>query len=418
MKIFIANTHSILNSGDVGIVLAQIQFLNKHFSNLEISLTSRTPEIDQKFYNPMGIKVLSPIIPSPSIFIGNIQKIEQSLKNLFAFKSKRNLMREIKKSDLVISSGGGYFYSNRKIFPGPMFFQNFLHVKLAIILNKPVIFFPQSFGPFYNPFALKILKNVLERDNVIKIFAREDISFNLLLNILNREKNKDKLELCPDIAFYLNKEKYQGGPPIELNLPRPIVAITLRQWDFPEVKNAKEKRKKKEEYLKSLKKICQEVFHNWGGSVIVFPQVRGPGILEDDRIISGKLWERVKKIIPEKNRLFIDLPDAVSPFYIINILSQVDLAIATRFHSAIFALISGVPVISITYQPKSKGIMELLGLEYFCVNITDINSEEILRLIEEIFDHYSDVQKKIQDKISDIRKTIETRLESTIKCFY
>ena len=61
MKIFIANTHSILNSGDAGIVLAQIQFLRKYFPSLQISLSSRTPELDKKTFHPLGVKIFHSI---------------------------------------------------------------------------------------------------------------------------------------------------------------------------------------------------------------------------------------------------------------------------------------------------------------------------------------------------------------------
>ena len=132
MRILLLNTHSTLNSGDTGIVLAQIHILRKRFSDLQISLTSRTPEIDARFYEPMGIRVFPAIVPAPSVFVGWVEKLEGSLENLFAFQSKSELLREIKGSDLIVSSGGGCFYSNRKLFPGPMFFQNLLHQSSAV----------------------------------------------------------------------------------------------------------------------------------------------------------------------------------------------------------------------------------------------------------------------------------------------
>ena len=135
MKIFIANTHSILNSGDAGIVLAQIQFLRKYFPSLQISLSSRTPELDKKTFHPLGVKIFPPIIPAPSIYTGKAQKIWKSLRNLINIQSKKALIQEIKQSDLVVSSGGGYFWSHRKFLPGPMFFQNYLHIKLAVIFK-------------------------------------------------------------------------------------------------------------------------------------------------------------------------------------------------------------------------------------------------------------------------------------------
>ncbi len=225
MKIFFLNTHSVLNSGDAGIVLAQIQFFKKMFPSLKISISSRTSETDEKLYKPMGIKVFPPIIPAPSTFPGAVPKIAQSMKIFFSFKSKINLLQEIKKSDLVISSGGGHFYSNRKVFPGPLFFQNLLHVRLASIIKKSLIFFPQSFGPFKNSIASKFLKNILQSENIIKIFAREGTSFDLLLTLLDKDENKNKLDLCPDIAFCLNKEDNQYDSPINLNLPNQLLQL-------------------------------------------------------------------------------------------------------------------------------------------------------------------------------------------------
>jgi colanic acid/amylovoran biosynthesis protein len=415
MKVIFLNTHSVLNSGDTGIVLAQIQYLKRYFPGLDLALTSRTVKIDKKLYGSMGIRVFPPLIPAPSVFSGNIYKMQQCLKNLFAFISKRNLIRAIGKSDLVISSGGGYFYSNRRIFPGPMFFQNLLHLKVSILLNKPLVFFPQSFGPFYNPIAPQMLKNILESEAVIKIFAREKISFDLLENLVKVRKSKEKIDVCPDITFYLKNRQFRCDSQIKLNLPKPIVAITLRQWDFPETQEIKEREKKQEEYLLSFQEICEKIFCTWNGSLVIFPQVRGPGIFENDRIISVKLWKRLKRIIPEEHIQYIDFPDAVYPYSINQILSQVDLAISTRLHHAIFALISSVPVIAIAYQPKSRGIMELLGLEKFCIDMADMNPERILKIIEEILNRHAEIQMKIRDKVAFSKKKIEIKLDETIK---
>ena len=156
----------------------------------------------------------------------------------------------------------------------------------------------------------------------------------------------------------------------------------------------------------------------WGGSVVIFPQVKGPGDFENDRIISRQLWDQIKESLPRENLLFLDHPDPLSPFYVIDLLSQVDLIIATRFHSAIFALISGIPVLSITYQPKSKGIMSMLGLERFSVDISELNSEGILKLVRELLSHSFEIHREIEERIQHIRKVIETKLDHTFRPFY
>lgn len=415
MKAIFLNTHSFLNSGDAGIVIAQIQLLKRYFPGIKISITSRTAGVDKRFYKSKEIKVFSPIIPAPSVYTGRIQKIEQSLKNFFALKEKKNLIKEIEQSDIVISSGGGYFYSNRKTLPGPMFLQNYLHIKIAQILRKSVVFFPQSFGPFYNSLSIMMLRDILNYDKTVQIFAREKISFDFLQTLLEKERNRDKVDICPDMTFYLRREDEFRNPTFRENLPRPIVVLTLRKWDFPDAKSAKEKKKKEDEYLAAIEEVCYSIFKERRGTIVIVPQVRGPGFFENDRIISLKLLAELKKIIPEKNLLFFDLPDFISPCYLIDIFSQADLVLATRFHSAVFAMISGVPIISITYQPKSTGIMNLLDLAHFCVDINEMDSARIIQIANEILSCPRDIKGKIENEVKILKNTIELKMDDVLK---
>jgi polysaccharide pyruvyl transferase WcaK-like protein len=270
MRVIFLNTHSLLNSGDAGIVLAQIQFLKRHFSNLKISLTSRTPDMDQKFYGAEGIKVYPPLIPAPSVYRGKKQKVRHSLENLFSFQSKRNLLKEIKDCDLVISSGGGYFWSPRKILPGPMFFQNCIHLWLASVMRKPIILFPQSVGPLSNQPSLRLLKNILDKKTILKIFVREATSFDFLTHLL--KKNRDKIEVCPDMAFCMQKNDIQESSHTISSLSKPIVGITLRQWSFPEIASKKEREKKRKDYLAHLDEACGKIFNHWKGSIVILCQ--------------------------------------------------------------------------------------------------------------------------------------------------
>ncbi|MBN1224502.1 MAG: polysaccharide pyruvyl transferase family protein [Candidatus Aminicenantes bacterium] len=416
MKAFIVNTHSVLNSGDTGIVLAQIRFLKKHFPSLQISLSSRTPRLDDKIYSPLDVKLLPPLIPAPSIYSGAGEKIRECLKNLFNIRSKIAFMREIKHSNLVISSGGGYFWSHRRFLPGPMFLQNYLHIKLATLRRKPVIFFPQSFDPLRSGTAVRLIRDILEGESVIRIYAREELSAGYLKQILGKT---DALRICPDMAFLLDFEDRDTDTqsPGSLQLKKPIIAMTLRQWDFPEGKDAKSRAEKHDAYLENLKETCRSVYEEWNGSVVLFCQSRGPGSFEDDRIITNKLKRSLKEILPAENFRLVDLPEAADPHAIMALLSQADFLIATRFHSAIFALIAGTPVISISYQQKSSGIMKTLGLERFDINISDFHPKRIIDLGEEILNHAEEIRKHMRQTVLDMRNAIEADLTSVIRPF-
>jgi colanic acid/amylovoran biosynthesis protein len=409
MKVLILNTHSVLNSGDAGVVLAQARFLQRIFPGVRISIVSRTPRLDESFYAPFKISVLPYLFPVPSLYSSRHEKIWHVVKGGLSISAQARLIREIRKSDLIVCSGGGYFYTRRRLWPGPMFFQNFLPVKIAAASRKTIVFFPQSFGPLFSPSAGRWLKGLLESETVVRIYARESASRAFLGNLLSQPAAQ-KMDLCPDMAFLLKNEG--GSSPMAWvgDRPRPVLVVTARHWDFPMTKRRQEKRGRQRSYLSVLEETCLEFYRRWRGSVVIVPQARGPGFFEDDRIPSRHIWERLKKHIPETHLAWIDLPPVVSPFRLMEILSQADLILATRFHSAIFGMVSGIPVISLAYQAKSASTMEWLELDEWSIPITEIDAENIVRLADRILRNKAEIHVSILRQIARAQETIEARL--------
>ena len=417
MKIIIINGHSTLNSGDAAIILAQVQFLKRRFRPLELALTSRTPERDAEFYRPLGVKVLPPLLPAPSIFSGAGQKIRQAARELWAVGAKRRLIEEIRTSDLVVSCGGGYFWSERRAFPGPMYFQNLAHVWAAQRLKKPIVFFPQSFGPLRSRAASRLLKRALEDKNVIRVFAREKASLNFLRGLLSGERARGKLELCPDMAFCLYDERRLAAPPKDPRWPRPALALTLRKWSFSETKGRGEKEKRHREYLAALTEACRRTAGQGKGSIILLAHARGPGVFEDDRKITSSFRQRLRRDIPEDRLFYPELPLSVHPFRIMDLLQKTDAIMATRLHSAILGMLSGIPVLTIAYQPKTREVMESLGLGGFSLDINGLSPDKLMAGLEEICDHDHDIREKIKNSLSPLKPMIEKKLEKALERF-
>ena len=404
----------MLNSGDASIVLAQVRLLRQKFPSAQISITSRTPDLDRLCYEPLKIQVLPPFFPVPSLYPSLVAKIGQVLRGGLAVPAKAQLIREIRKSDLVVSSGGGYFFSYRRYLPGPMFLQNYLTVKAATACRKQVVMFPQSFGPLFSPLAARMLKGLLENEGVLKIYAREPTSQAFLQQLLNRAAIL-KTELCPDLAFLLTKNQTSSPKPWLLDLPKPVLALTVRAWNFPGAKSLRDREKKQRHYLAVLEEACLEFHGKWKGSIVIVPQARGPGFLEDDRRASQTIWRRLRPLISGRNLAYLDLPPIMSPSEMINIFSQADLILATRFHSAIFGLALGIPVISIAYQAKSRSTLKWLGLDDWSLAMNEISSEKIVRLMERIFEESAPLRENIGRQIARARTTIESRLGTFLK---
>ena len=163
-------------------------------------------------------------------------------------------------------------------------------------------------------------------------------------------------------------------------LPHPVLAATLRTWDFPGSRGPAAA-KLRASYFDGLVETARRFIREKNGSVLVLPQVRGPWPYEDDRIISRRFADALAARADPSRVRMAEVPEAALPSRMIGILGRADAVLATRLHSAIFALLAGrVPVV-IGYQPKSAGTMDLLGLGAFCRDIDRIDPGALAELI-------------------------------------
>lgn len=382
MKIVLLNTHSVLNSGDAAIVAAEVTLLRAALGDAQIVATSRTPERDLRFLRDMGVEVLPPLFPAPSTWSSAGGRVSEPVRDLFAVGPKRWLVRAIAEADLVVSSGGGYFYSYRRWLPGPVFFQAYSPLLLAQHLRKPVLFAPQSFGPLTNRFSGILLRRLLCDEAVLRVLVREQESLAFLQSLLGCRVAEQRLALCPDLAFAFDRRDNEPLCDEVRGLPRPILAVTVREWHFPHCRCAAERRTRREAYLAGVSETCQSFQASFGGSVLVVPQARGPGRAEDDRTISQELVERLVGNRLEGRVRMASIEDDAPPQRVFRLIAAADLVLATRFHSAIFACLAGIPFVALGYQPKTAGIMAMLALEEFAVPITEVSEARLLPLLE------------------------------------
>lgn len=410
-KILILNTHSSLNAGDAAIVLAQIKFLRKAFNSVEISLTSRTPELDAKVYAPEGVRVIPPILPAPSVFDGIGRKFADTARNLADLSGKRDFLRAAREADLVIASGGGYFWSNRRLVPGLMFLQNILHLRLVERMKKPLVLFPQSFGPLFSPFHRRLLRKTLEAGSVTKIFAREQKSANFLDGLIEDAGTRAKIEVCPDLTFLLAGEVGPAPAPVQEDpLPKPVVALTLRQWGFPEAAGRAERRRLGQEYFGELARFCEYIVKDRKGSILIYPQSRGPGAFEDDRPVSRAFYAKLKAALPSAPVRYVENADSTSLEAASAVLSRADLVLATRFHSALLALVRGVPALAIGYQPKTQGIMARLGLDKYAFEIGLVRAADLRETAEDILASPAAFRERIRPRLVEMKAEVAEKL--------
>lgn len=408
-RVLIVNVHSQANAGDFAIVLGQLQLLKKMSPAAILTSTSRTPELDRPLLAAWGVTVIAPIFHAPCGYSGKWRGWGKVLLSLIFPRPALTFLHCLRQADLVMACGGGYFYSSRRI-PGFTFWQNYLHIRLAVFFRKKVIFFPQSFGPLDHALSRRLLARLLASEFVRVIFAREEISLAILRRILPAGTDDRKLQPCPDMAFNFLPELEHLSPSTDLSgLPRPRLALALRDWDFPGQKTRHAKRQKREAYLRAVVAACQALHQEYGASFFIYSQAQGPSLAEDDRMLSGAVLDRLSAVIPASHLRLVETPLGASPSWIITLLRQADMLITSRMHAAIFAFLSGVPAVVIGYQHKSLGILQSLDLQACSLPIEETQRDTLLRLCETVLQNRGEWMEKIKRVVPGIRDTIEAK---------
>jgi colanic acid/amylovoran biosynthesis protein len=135
-----------------------------------------------------------------------------------------------------------------------------------------------------------------------------------------------------------------------------------------------------------------------GGKVYFFPQVFGPTRSQDDRLISARIARQLHA--DPEHVVLITQP--IPPAILKSIYGRMTVFLGTRMHSNIFAISAGTPVLAIGYLHKTAGIMQMLGLEHWVVDINTVDAALLSSRLAELLTARAGVAADIQSKLPEI----------------
>jgi colanic acid/amylovoran biosynthesis protein len=285
-------------------------------------------------------------------------------------------VRALAGADLIVSMGGGYINA-RKGLDG---YQNIFYVLLPALIaqreRKPVVFGPQSFGPFTSSPQRWLVRRVLLRSPLV--MAREGISVSIL-------------ERCGVPATHIMEAVDSGfafnpGPgrswreELRVDDNAVLIGVTARRWLEPAAQ---------ESYERALAEVIDDVQSRDLHHVVLIPQVTSDYMADDDRIVEKRVASYCARtpLCVEEHSDHRDLK---------NLYGELTYLIGTRFHSVIFALTSRVPCVAIEYEHKTRGIMRDLGLEEWVIKIED-TPDGLRDLFARLQDSRADYLRRLDD---------------------
>jgi colanic acid/amylovoran biosynthesis protein len=385
-KIIISEADVVGNKGAVAMVNCIIKGVKIHFPEAKFIVTSKFIK-DPFIMKDNNIEILYDgeqefDIPLVKVWVWwLLNRIGINKKSLL----ENNVAQKFLNADLVISASGISFNDNFGLIKIYHFTK---YLQLPLFLNKRVIKFTQTFGPFESLYNRIIAQLVLNNIHTIMPRGRHSIENLKKINVKNNVLD------FPDIAMTMDAQCSEKADIIISKLNgRNIIGfspnIVCKRLD------------KNKEYVKSLEKLCKHIMEKYNDSYILFiPHTIEEKNLnrEDDYSICNELLEQIK----DYKRSEVVNTLEYSPEEIKWLISKCDFYIGSRFHSLIASISSCVPSIAIGWHWKYNEMMEWVELENNVIQYWDLTEEKLLKLFESNYSNKIEVKSKLENIVPKI----------------
>ena len=349
-KIVISGYYGFDNIGDESILKAMISNMKEKIHGVEITVLSQTPKLTMEANNVNSIDRRNP------------------------FK----IIREIRKSDLLISGGGSLLQdvtSNRSI----IYYLSIIWI--GLLFNKKVMIYSQGVGPINNKLNQYFTKKILNKVDFISL--RDDDSEELLRSIGITNKN---ITITADPVIGLKQEDVQLGKEI-------LEEAGLENNHKPTIGFAIRGRNKDQKLEKLMAKLSDRLIDEMGVNIAFIPFHHGEDI---------KVLDEIKNNMKNKATILRGKYDLVET---LSIMGNFDLLIGIRLHSLIFGAVMNTPLIAISYDPKIEGFMESLNQPIFC-HIDDLEEESLFEEIKEKINNKDEYKLKLHNRIEYLNQSL------------
>ena len=367
------------NKGCEALLFSFVHLLNQALKNetFELYLIYSFNE-NKQVEIPVGEKKYR-LLTLPSLSTLGLSNVVRSIWSLPVIKKYKEL-------DVVFALGYGDSFAD--IYGKQRFDEVNHQISMMQKLKIPVVFAPQTIGPFTD---ITIKKKACESLNKSKaVFVRDELSNGFVTSNCSVKNLKEHV----DMAFHM--------PYTKTELPRDTinVGLSISALLWKGGYTGKNEFGLKIEYKDLFYSIIDDLIKNPNIRVYITPHVVSQSyLIYDDYSLALDIQKRYGNDLVKVSPFFKD------PIQAKSFISGLDFFIGSRMHACIAAFSSGVPVIPLAYSRKFCGLfVNTIGYQNV-INLYDVSSlKEILSSIKESIDDRLIIKNKIEEKMDEIRR--------------
>lgn len=347
-SILISGYYGFDNSGDDAILKAIVKDIKQYNKNIRITVLSNDPDKTESMYDVKAV---------------NRFKLQE-------------VIRAINSSSLLISGGGSLL---QDITSTRSLLYYLALMTIAKLKRKPVMVYANGIGPIDRKLNRLFAKEVLNKVDLITL--RDEDSRIYLESMKVNNKN---IFVTADPVFTLEAASKDRINEIfnKENIPKDkkLIGLSLRYW------------KKAENLKEVISDAIDNILIKYDANVLLIP-MHYPEDLQISMEIMDMVAEKGCYILKEK----------YSVEEIMGVIRELDLIIAMRLHSLIYAATQEVPMVGLVYDPKVIGILNSLGMRYM-VNVENLSLEDLMSRIHYVWNNKEELRSVLKEQDDKLKE--------------
>ena len=301
------------------------------------------------------------------------------------------IVKAIKKADIVISGGGTLF---QDITSKKSIWYYLGIVKLAQFFKKKICIAYQGMGPIDTKLYRIMTKHTLNKRSVKLIGLRDNQAIEYAKELGIKE---NKIVFSSDMIFMMQPpakercEKIVKDNVHNLQENQKLIGFSIREW-------------KDKDRTDALAEGADKLVEKYNARIVCFP-FHKPKDAEISKIIMHKM---------KHENMTVLMPNRYLPSEILGTMGMMDVNIGVRLHSLVFSAVMNVPTIGISYDPKIDGFLDMIDLMPVCTYET-ILVDKIVDEVGKMFAigkvDYSEKIKKFKEAGTETLNRIMEEIE-------
>jgi colanic acid/amylovoran biosynthesis protein len=319
------------------------------------------------------------------------------------------VLRHMQETDVFASIAGGDSFSD--IYGLTRLLYETLPQFLVLMIDKPLILFPQTLGPFKSYIARKIARSVLSRATFV--CSRDAHGLESLEGLVD-DPPDGKYEFCHDVGFLVEPVEPRDGNLVAYSARTsrpPVVGLNVSGLLRAGGYDGKNMFGLRTDYTTTIRKLLAFLIEEKKVHVVLVPHVyaepRSGGAFESDERACNELFEESKSRYEGKLFVIRGIHSTPEMKYMIG---QCDLFIGSRMHACIAALSQGVPAVALSYSNKFKGVWESIHLGQLVADPRQLEDREIIQIVGVAFEERKQLRHQLQETMPQIKNQIAEKL--------